>query len=93
MELFKRMKIGGLSTMTGKAGTIGNHFLEKDFYFMKTTCFGDLPVGNSFLFRGQIYKKWDTSLARDWRLFQLIFDRDTQVEAIRMRKRSRTPQE
>jgi hypothetical protein len=49
---------------------------------MKQSRFGELPVGTWFLFRGQRYKKLDTSLARDSQRHRIIFDRDTQVEII-----------
>jgi hypothetical protein len=49
---------------------------------MKKVCFGDLPVGTYFLFRGQRFKKLDTSLAGDSKRARIIFDRGTEVEII-----------
>ena len=47
---------------------------------MKKVCFGDLPVGTYFLFRGQRFKKLDTSLASDAKSSRILFDRGTEVE-------------
>jgi hypothetical protein len=47
---------------------------------MKKVSFGELAVGTFFLFRGQRFKKLDTSLAGDWKSSRIIFDRGTEVE-------------
>jgi hypothetical protein len=47
---------------------------------MKKVCFGDLPVCSFFLFRGQRFKKLDTSLASDAKSSRILFDRGTEVE-------------
>jgi hypothetical protein len=49
---------------------------------MKKVRFGKLPVGTVFLFRGQRFKKLDTSLAGDSKSSQILFDRGTEVEPI-----------
>jgi hypothetical protein len=49
---------------------------------MKKTCFAELPVGASFLFRGQRFKKLDASLAGHSKSSRIIFDRDTEVEIV-----------
>jgi hypothetical protein len=45
-------------------------------------CFCELPVGTFFLFRGQRFKKLETSLAEDSKSARIIFDRGTEVELI-----------
>ena len=55
---------------------------EQILILMKTTCFGELPVGTFFLFRGQRFKKLGTSLAGDSKRYRILFDRDTQVEIL-----------
>jgi len=47
---------------------------------MKKVSFGELAVGTFFLFRGQRFKKLDTSLAGDSKSAQILFDRGTEVE-------------
>jgi hypothetical protein len=49
---------------------------------MKKVSFSDLPVGTFFLFRGQRFKKLDTSLASDAISSRMLFDRGTEVEIV-----------
>jgi hypothetical protein len=50
---------------------------------MKKFCFCELQTGTFFLFRGQLFKKVDTSLAEDSKRSRILFDRGTEVEPTR----------
>jgi hypothetical protein len=49
---------------------------------MKKFCFCELPVGTFFLFRGQRFKKLETSLAEDSKSARIVFDRGIEVQPI-----------